>query len=324
MKIPRKIESIYDDLTPEYLVLKNTVDEILFAIAQKNEWFYRSRIKKVESFCQKLEIDSRYFSSKYEDLLGCEIIVDTRTDIQVVLDELKPLFTIETQRPKDIAGTNLEPDSFRFADLRLYLRKKNISGPEESIHKLKFELQVKTIFSYSWSKATHGLIYKAKDISWAKERVAYQVKAMIEQSEYAIANIESTKTDFFPTHSKFESLQRIANLLKDKWTTALLPSDLKRCAENVLKLAELFGIEAKSASDILEGAFTADFLEKHRNLSPFYASLVAFEPAARDAASRKKDGRNRNTLLLIEELNDYLPKQFLDDLNKNSYGYFVV
>ncbi len=323
MKIPQKIESVYTELLPKYSALKKVVDESLFQIAQKNEWFYRSRIKKVESFTQKLEIDSRYFSSKYEDLLGCEIIVDTRADILTVLEELKLSFFVDNQRPKDLSGTNLDPETFRFADLRLYLRKKALSGPEEDIHKLKFELQIKTIFSYSWSKATHGLIYKAKDISWAKERVAYQVKAMIEQSEYAIANIESTKTDFFPTHSKFSSLQQIATLLKTKWTPALLPGDLKRCAENVLKLADLFGIDAKSASEILDDAFSTEFLENHRNLSPFYASLVAFEPTARGVASKKKDPRNKLSLLLIDELNDYLPEQFLDDLTKNGYGYSV-
>lgn len=323
MKIPRKVESVYSELVPEYSALKTAVDQTFFEISQRNEWFYRSRIKKVESFTQKLEIDSRYFSSKFEDLLGCEIIVDTRADIDLALEELKSLFSIESQRPKDISGTNLDPDSFRFADLRLYLRKKNLSGPEENIHKLKFELQVKTIFSYSWSKATHGLIYKAKDISWAKERVAFQVKAMIEQSEYAIANIESTKTDFFPTHSKFTSLQKIATLLRERWSTDLLPGDLKRCAENVLKLADLFGINANTASEILDATFTTEFLEKHRNLSPFYASLVAFEPTAKSAAAKKKDDRIKNSLLLIEELGDYLTKTFLDDLTKNGYGYSV-
>lgn len=322
MKIPNRVQFIYDDLHPSFLLLKDDVDTLLAEDIKTNGWFYRSRLKKIESFYQKLELNIGYHSGSFEDFLGCEIVVDSREQIDLATDCLKKYFTIEYQRPKNVKETNLSPDSFRFSDLRLYLKRKHSSGiPEKPFHRLKFELQIKTIFSYAWAKATHSLVYKGKEISWAKQRVSFQIKAMLEQSEYAISNIENTNDTFFPSHTKFDVLKKTSELFKERWDTSLLPSDLKRSSENIVALAEVLNISFDAVYDILSQKLTPDFILKHRNISPFFATLVALEDATKDFVKINRNTKDQRKFLLVDEVEEYLSDEYLANLKKNNYVY---
>ena len=81
MKIPKQISEIYSDLEPKYKLLMANVDDILHSLIKEKNWFYRSRIKRQNSFYQKIETNSQYSVGNYEDFFGCEIIVDTKSEI---------------------------------------------------------------------------------------------------------------------------------------------------------------------------------------------------------------------------------------------------
>lgn len=322
MKIPNKVQIIYNDLLPIYELLRIEVDNILNTEAKKNEWFYRSRLKKIESFYQKLESNVNYHISNFEDFFGCEIVVDTKEQIEIALHSIQKYFFIEYQRPDNINETNLSPDSFRFSDLRLYLKKKSVTGMQEKeFQKLKFELQIKTIFSYAWAKATHDLVYKGSDISWAKERVSYQIKAMLEQSEYTISNIANTNDTFFPEHNKFKRLKSVSQIFQERWDKTLLPADLKRSTESIFLLADLLSISQDNLLEILDSKMTSDFVEKHRNISPFFAALVALQDTSLLFVSNNKNIKNKKKFLIVEELEDYLSTDFLKALVANNYVF---
>ncbi len=44
---------------------------------------------------------------------------------------------------------------------------------------------------HAWGLATHDLIYKADEINWPKERIAFQIKAMLEQAEVTISGVNN-------------------------------------------------------------------------------------------------------------------------------------
>jgi len=133
MKIPKQVAALYDELFPHFSVLKAEVDSLLYPEVRERDWFYRSRIKTVDSFYQKLELDMRYQRSYFEDFLGCEIVVDAKEDFQTATELLGRFFEIEYQRPRSNRETNIDPENFRFADLRLFVRRMVYAGlPEKA------------------------------------------------------------------------------------------------------------------------------------------------------------------------------------------------
>jgi len=65
--------------------------------------------------------------------LGCEIVVDAKEDFQTATELLGRFFEIEYQRPRSNRETNIDPENFRFADLRLFVRRMVYAGlPEKA------------------------------------------------------------------------------------------------------------------------------------------------------------------------------------------------
>ncbi|HLE12827.1 MAG: hypothetical protein A2504_00335 [Bdellovibrionales bacterium RIFOXYD12_FULL_39_22] len=324
MKIPKQISEIYSDLEPKYKLLMANVDDILHSLIKEKNWFYRSRIKRQNSFYQKIETNSQYSVGNYEDFFGCEIIVDTKSEINEAVKLIQDYFMINYQRPKQLDSTSDNPYDFKFSDLRLYVSKSSPVGmPEKPWYNLVFEIQIKTIFSYSWSKATHDLIYKAGEVSWAKERVAFQVKAMLEQSEYAISNIAITNDNFFPEHPKFSSQKKLINLFSSKWPNELLPDDMRRCTENILKLGLSFRASHHETLQLINNCLTDDFVTKHRELSPFFASLVIFTSSEFAVNIDEKNPTLRNKFYIFEEIVSYISQNFFDKLVTNEYVFLL-
>src|SRR5690606_19680800 len=131
-------------------------------------------------------------------------------------------------------------DSFPFDDLRLYCRIGNKHhykiAPEVS--NLIFEVQVKTFLQHAWSIATHDIIYKTDQISWGKERVAYQVKAALEQAEVAISGAKnlSTVKELSKENMLVKKINRVIILLSKHFKKEDLPDDKRRLAQNVISL----------------------------------------------------------------------------------------
>src|SRR6185295_542993 len=100
----------------------------------------------------------------------------TQQDVSWFLDQHK-------NKQLELKGTH----EFSFDDLRLYTKwKPDVTLPTPTFAGVVFELQIKTFLQHAWSIATHDLIYKTDSISWPKERVAFEIKAMLEHAENAI------------------------------------------------------------------------------------------------------------------------------------------
>ena len=277
MKIVKAVRDLYSAQYPAFAKLSTDVSRTLESLAASKRWFYLSRIKSLESFALKLETGRVSEPSKLEDFFACTVVVPTMGEIKDAIDTIVSRYPLLYRRPADDALTGKRPSSFEFDDLRLYVRRPHsATGYAEEVTDLVFEVQVKTVLQYAWSQATHDLTYKSEAVNWSLERVAFQIKAMLEHAEVAIS--EAQELAHADALSKQDRRTNELSLLLDKireiWPREALPNDLKRLAENILSILQLCGLQAKDFLQVIQK-------ERDRvgilpvNLSPYAFSVQA-------------------------------------------------
>jgi hypothetical protein len=217
-----------------------------FAQHRPDQWFYSSRVKKLDSFAQKIESGRIGDPTHLEDFFACMFVVPMLGDISEA-EKFVSKFFEETYR-KPLRGiTGKKASDFVFDDIRLYGHFKGDpalpSSPKDSF---VFEIQIKTFLQHAWSIATHDLVYKYDRVSWARNRVAYQVKALLEHAELAIASIEDLeKNEFLGVRGEPESGQNeIIGYLEGTFDSAVFPSDRRRMAINLTALLDALGLHS--------------------------------------------------------------------------------
>lgn len=242
LKIPQSVRSHFELLECTYTELKEIVDaKVKECIPDR--WIYVSRIKTVESFYAKMS--QGRMEALYEDILACTVVVEQSKDIQTALSYLNGQFDVKYKKPSNSKESTKPPESFRFDDLRLYMKLKD--RPSNNIYKeCLFEMQVKTILQHAWTVATHDLIYKSDRVdSWAKKRVAYQIKAMLEHVETSIAKVDELATSDLINLStrQINDQMEIARQIKN-WNYDL-GSSTTRIVESIQGVLPLFEVKWK-------------------------------------------------------------------------------
>ncbi len=200
MKIPSSVRGLHSELKETYEPLKEKVDDTIRGLREPG-WHYASRIKELESFALKLETGRFPEPREIDDFLACTLVVENTTVIARAEELLCGKFELHERRPKDNKYTTKEPHSFRFDDLRLYVKWQDDPAlPPTGLAGLLFEIQIKTFLQHAWSVATHDLVYKTDEKNWAKERIAFQIKAMLEHAETSIREADAlAKSDILPS-----------------------------------------------------------------------------------------------------------------------------
>ena len=189
MKVSSSIRSLYNQQVELNKRLQRKVNEI-FSDGNNGRWFYKGRVKELESFTQKIET-GRFNPDILEDFFACSLVVENRSAISEARELVEKYCEIISQKPADPKFTFKKPDSFAFDDLRMYVKlKKSDRIPPNDLNDITFEIQIKTFLQYAWGIATHDLIYKGDTISWSKARLAFQIKAMLEHAEISIEQVE--------------------------------------------------------------------------------------------------------------------------------------
>lgn len=271
MKVITSLSQTYDSLLPFYEKLKIKVDSII-AGKKQDQWHYQSRIKSRESFALKIETGRYSSPSDIDDFLGCTIVVENSTKINDAIQLIENQFNIESRKPKKNEVTHKKPDAFPFDDLRLYSKFKNDTNqPEIELSKYLFEIQIKTFLQHAWTIATHDLIYKADDICWSKQRIAYQVKAMLEHAELSIGCVHSlsTHSSICLQTSEIEELLAIKKLIECHWLPENFPKGILRMLENVRALLHALDLKIDDLNIILNKEATFGRGAKTLNLSPY-------------------------------------------------------
>lgn len=308
MKIVKSIQELYNKEIEFYKILKLKADTLI--ISQKDErWHYESRIKKIESFSMKIETGRFNQNQIFEDYFAATIVVKNLNEIKSAEKLLKRNFTIHERRPTSTNFTHKDSFSFPFDDLRLYLSLKDNQTGEfaQHIYNLKFEVQIKTFLQHAWTIATHDLIYKSDKINWAKERVAYQVKAALEQAEVTISGIEelSKLTELAKENKEVKKVNQLISTILNHWKKEDLPIDRRRLAQNILGFIDAIGISIQELDEILKSETAAKKGTSILDLSPYLIVVQSIFNTYPDKIIRylKNDkNRNKQKILITAEM----------------------
>lgn len=253
MKIPASIRLLYEDQRALNELLKKEVDNKVKGIINER-WHYESRVKQLISFAMKLETGRVSDPKALEDFFACTIVVQNASQINGAYQKIDEAFEIVYKRPESDSFTKKAASSFLFDDLRLYCRQKqNPALPPSNISEILFEIQIKTFLQHAWSIATHDLVYKADDANWSQERIAFQIKAMLEHAEVSIqqaadlANCEAIKKD----NPEIQLVRKSIDIIKKNWDRENLPQDIRRLAENIINACKLTNTDLDVLDEML-------------------------------------------------------------------------
>jgi len=275
MRISLSVKNLYEKNVSQYEVLKDFFDSWVDGVKDK-KWHYESRVKQIESFALKFETGRFDKNSIFDDFFAGMIVVTSHSEIIGVEKILRENFELVSKKPNSSSFSAYSPEHFVFDDLRIYFRfnkDKFMSPKVEGLDGFIFEIQIKTYLQHAWSISTHDLVYKSENISWAKHRVAYQVKAMLENIEISISSVEDiSQNKLIDKESKqFKSLERLVKLVNDKWTQDSLPKDKKRLAENILMFISSLNMSIVELRELIDESKCNELL----SISPFQAIIQA-------------------------------------------------
>ncbi|MGV1177104.1 hypothetical protein [Enterobacter roggenkampii] len=317
MKIPLSIKELYASKVQLFEALKESVDTWVEG-EKESKWHYESRVKELESFALKFETGRFDSASIFDDFFGGMIVVPTHSEITKVENMLREKFTLVSKKPSDKSFATYSPEHFVFDDLRLYLRfdkEKFLSPKVEILDQLVFEVQIKTFLQHAWALSTHDLVYKSENISWSKHRVAYQVKAMLENIELSISSAETLSCNEIinKEDKRFKKLGRIVTLVDSKWDKESLPRDKKRLAENIFSCVDKLGMTVPDLASLIDESSCNTL----KSISPYQSILMALINSKIDLFL--KDNPRKLKLLISEELEEILNEDNLKYLRDNKY-----
>ena len=291
MRISKSVSQCYWRQYDVNVRLMNEVDRVIEDTMNK-KWHYFGRVKGEVSYALKIEKEQNLDPYNLEDFFACTIVVENYDMIQKAEKFITEFCEIKKRKPKRDNFTSKRPDSFPFDNLRLLVRFKHDKRMPENYESnmlsgITFEIQIKTFLQHAWDIASHDLIYKGKEISWPKRRVAYQLKAMLEHAEISIYEIEKIKTSSMINkhHKKIDRMNEIKDLLIKKWDEAQLPDDLTRLSGNVNMLLKKSRISVTFLEKILDAEFDVGRGAETLELSPYFTILQAIINQNPDAAN---------------------------------------
>ena len=301
MKIPKSLRDIYSENEIKYGKLKKQVDNYI-NLCKDIRWQYESRIKERESYTLKVETGRFLEPTEIEDFFACTIVVENLSSLDKAEQLIKKRFKLVARRPPKNDFTSKPSDCFRFDDTRLYVRwKDNPDIRPTGLNGLLFEVQVKTFLAHAWSVATHDLTYKTDEKSWSKERIAFQIKAMLEHAETSISEaIKLAKSKSLKkTNKSSVRISAIIELINELWSPEVLPKDKKRLAENIDKLINNIGIEIKILKRILIKETDLGRGTKTLNLSPYSTVIQSLFNQRENKITTYLIGRNKEFKVYI-------------------------
>jgi hypothetical protein len=246
----------------------NTVRDSVLTFSEGKHFSFSSRIKGSESLAEKLEGGRFGAWSAVDDLFACTVVVPTQAREVEVIEFLQASFEQVALRERN--RTQKPPEVFRFDGTRFIGRLRELPGlnrPAEA-YRINFEVQIPTAFEYAWQTVTHELVYKGGGVSWARSRLAAQLRALVEQVDLFVDNFETMVASLSAsTYPEVDAREYIASRFQDLVEAGLVPRELQpaswsRFSENVFALVR--SVHGRRAAP----AKTRDFVDGVARVSP--------------------------------------------------------
>ncbi|HMO85223.1 MAG TPA: RelA/SpoT domain-containing protein [Lacipirellulaceae bacterium] len=177
--VPIEVEQWLSSLRAPLADVIRRVTEGVRGLCERNGYAYVGRSKSAVSVAEKLETGRVASLRDIDDLFACSVIVPSLSHEDSVLKALEAMFAPVTIKRRNATFKN--PDVFRFEATRFIGRIRVSEIEDHRLGQVSFEVQIRTAFEHAWSVATHGEAYKGDRVDWKLERLAAQMKALVEQ-----------------------------------------------------------------------------------------------------------------------------------------------
>jgi len=267
-KVEASIRRKHGELFDQYNPVEIEVKELLGTACDENGWIFQDRLKSIESFALKV-LDGRYQDYSLDDFYACTVVVPNLMSIESALELIRGTFRIDEEKPG--AEIRTRPTEFSFDSIRFYCRLPSSLKPTD-YQELLFEIQVKTLLEHAWSKATHQFSYKSADVSWAKERLSAQFKAILNNVDLSIMEMErlSKSGALDKKNPRYESLKTVLEFLNSEFGS----DNDKRLAEHIGNLFARTGVSITQVEKCLKSEFKEGRGTNLKNLSTYSIILL--------------------------------------------------
>jgi len=240
MQVSYSIESLHKKHKECAAAIKNEYESQISDWCKKYKFHFYCRVKSVESFAQKMETTR---GNRPDDVFAGTIVVKNRNEVKLAVDELKDKnpfnWRLIKKIPENFSKVNYSPAYFNFDSVRLYFIVDDPYFKDPIFKDEIFEIQIRTLLDDAWGQAGHDFFYKTDEkLSWAKERLMYQIKALLENAEVAL-----TEAEEISNLSILQIENRDINYLNDimefyirTWNKSALPKDMRRLSDNTKNL----------------------------------------------------------------------------------------
>ena len=305
MKSSWSVRDLHAELEKDAKLLEEHISERLDDYCKECCFGYHRRIKKVESFAEKIELGRR----DIEDFFAATIVVPKYDQIKDVNKFLESEYQLLYKKPEPKAW--FEPHNFNFDSHRYYYKlKPTASNAKFPFKDFIFEIQILTMLERAWSTIFHEYSYKSNDIEWAKERLSFQVKTLLKNADLIIHESDKLSgSDFLKENSgNYQDLLNIKEFLLDYWAEKdLSPNNIKRQCGAIRELLKFLEITLEDLNVIIKSETGKGKGAKTVNLSPYSAIIQAFFDI-NDANFMKKIKQNPSKktkwykILLVDEI----------------------
>ena len=247
MIVPGPFQVRYSQVRDDLLALQQHARDLLSDVRRDSDAAYKERIKDADSAFEKLETGRYSDFLSIDDLWAATLIVPLHSAKQKVLELLRNCFDVVEIRGR--GETQLNPTEFIFDSVRVYCKlrpREGVDAPD--ITKYKFEVQIKSTLEDAWTSLTRHLVYKEARPNWRLQRLAAQFKAMLENVDLQLDQVESVAKGIEPSpwwraevSTKLHELMD-GVLRSENFPEVVRPKNISRVTDSTLRILMLSGI----------------------------------------------------------------------------------